>query len=313
MHAAVVAARVQRDAEQHHLHAEDGRDPEPMDAGAALRLDRRFLRLRGVGGRAVTRPGEGFEQAVHAGNARIEANLRAPEGKVDGGGEDAGRLAEQTLDQPRAPRATHPLHGEGDVRHPRAAGAHVGCRYRRHPPRIDLRAKAGGRWSTLPRHRGARAARTRNRGRRRKWSRPRSGTGHRRPGPPALPPRPRSGGGRGGRRSGGSRPCPQSVLRSLVGGLRSMAGSLPPRFRLMAARRVCARLERRQPSWLVAVHVVGGEAPVERHQDVVQARALPVGEIREGDGLPAALPAALPEEHDLVTDRGGRARRRGRG
>lgn len=55
-------------------------------------------------------------------------------------------------------------------------------------------------------------------------------------------------------------------------------------------------------SGAAVVYVTGGEAPVERHQDVVRAGALPLGEVREGD----RLAAALAEEHHFVTDpRGG--------
>ena len=114
VHAAVPVARVERDAEQHHLHPEQRRDPEPPDAGAALRLDGRFFRVRRVGGRAVPCLGKGFEEGVDAGSAGVEVDLRAAKGEVDGGGGYLGDRHEEALDEPSASRAAHAFDGEGD-------------------------------------------------------------------------------------------------------------------------------------------------------------------------------------------------------
>ena len=114
LHAAVPVARVERDAEQHHLHPEQRRDAEPPDAGAALRLDGRFLCVHGVGGRAVSRLGEGFEEGEEAGGAGVVLHLGAAEGEVDGGGGYAGDGGEQAFDEPGAAGAAHSFDGEGD-------------------------------------------------------------------------------------------------------------------------------------------------------------------------------------------------------
>ena len=78
VHAAVVVARVERDAQQHHLHPEHRRDAEPPDAGASLGLDARLLRVHGIGGGAVSGPGQCFEQDVQARGARVEPHLGSP-------------------------------------------------------------------------------------------------------------------------------------------------------------------------------------------------------------------------------------------
>ena len=114
LHATVPVARVERDAEQHHLHPEQRRDAEPPDAGAAFRLDGRFLGVDGVGGRAVSGLGEGFEEGVQAGGVGVELDLCTAEGEVDGGGDNAGDRGEEAFYQPGASGAAHAFYGEGD-------------------------------------------------------------------------------------------------------------------------------------------------------------------------------------------------------
>ena len=155
LHAAVPVARVERDAEQHHLHPEQRRDAEPPNAGAALRLDGRLLRVCGVGGCAVSGLGEGFEEGVEAGGAGVELHLGTAEGEVDGGGgypEDGG---EQAFDEPGASGAAHAFYGEGDGGG--VAAAVVGARmvvgigaptqqgrlHLGHAPCVELRPVAG--------------------------------------------------------------------------------------------------------------------------------------------------------------------------
>ena len=46
----------------------------------AFRLDGRFLGVDGVGGRAVSGLGEGFEQGVQAGGVGVELDLCTAEG-----------------------------------------------------------------------------------------------------------------------------------------------------------------------------------------------------------------------------------------
>ena len=152
IHAAVVVACVQRDAQQHHLHPEQGGDAEPPDAGAALRLDGRLFFVRGIGDCAISGLGKGFEQGVQACGACVEPHLGAPQREVHGGGVHPGYRREQALDQPRAPGATHPLDGEGDRARtmPGAAAnvviaraAHQRRLHLRDPPGVDLRPMAG--------------------------------------------------------------------------------------------------------------------------------------------------------------------------
>ena len=153
----MVIARVERDAQQHHLHPEHRRDAEPPDAGASLGLDDRLLRVHGIGGGAVSGPGQCFEQDMQARGARVEPHLGSPQREVDGGGVHPRSRREQALDQPRASGAAHPLHREGDgaraVRAPpglvaamavTAAGApHHGRLDLGDPPCVQLRPVAG--------------------------------------------------------------------------------------------------------------------------------------------------------------------------
>ena len=152
VHSSVVVARVQGDAEQHHLHPEQRGDAEPPDAGAALGFDGRLFGVRGVGSGAVSGTGEGLEQGVHTRDLRLEPHLGAPQGKVHGDAAHPRDPREQPLDQPRAPGTAHPLHGERDrVRTARGtaiavvfAGApHQQAFQLGNAPRLDLRPMPG--------------------------------------------------------------------------------------------------------------------------------------------------------------------------
>ena len=155
LHAAVPVARVERDTEQHHLHPEQRRDAEPSDAGATLGLDGHFLSAHGVGGRAVSGVGEGFEEGVQAGGAGVELDFGAAEGEIDGGGGYARDRGEQAFDKPGAAGASHALYGEGKgvgaaasmpeacLMVVTAAAPKQRCLHLGHAPCVELRPVAG--------------------------------------------------------------------------------------------------------------------------------------------------------------------------